>query len=236
MFPGYSSFVCNVGSFFSGKKWFSLPIKLDNYSYHHISQQERRSSVATIEELCICGFHLVEAVIQAEKALGFLIFLEIGTCLWSLILGIFFGVGLIDVIVTNNWPSLSFFYGLYQITVSILALIRLFVVFSSGQRLTCQMQDTMGRVEELVIKVDITEDGNQDNLKTKLDILSRRLGYKCVSTAAIRPLNSFDLSWSTALSCVGFLITCIVILLQFKFTELQMPPFMANFSDVCNKA
>ena len=230
MFPGYSSFVCNVGSFFSGKKWFSLPIKLDNYSYHHISQQERRSSVATIEELCICGFHLVEAVIQAEKALGFLIFLEIGTCLWSLILGIFFGVGLIDVIVSHNWPSLSFFYGLYQITVSILALIRLFVVFSSGQRLTCQMQDTVTRLEELVIKVE--EDGNQI-LKVKLDILSRRLGYK---SAAIRPLNSFDLSWSTALSCVGFLITCIVILLQFKFTELQMPPFMANFSDVCNKA
>ena len=225
----HRSFLLYSGSFFSGKKWFSVPIKLDNFSYNHISQQEI-GSVATIEELCICGFHLVEAVIQAEKALGFLIFLEIGTCLWSLILGIFFGVGLIDVIVSHNWPSLSFFYGLYQITVSILALIRLFVVFSSGQRLTCQMQDTVTRLEELVIKVE--EDGNQI-LKVKLDILSRRLGYK---SAAIRPLNSFDLSWSTALSCVGFLITCIVILLQFKFTEVQMPPpfHMANFSECLN--
>ena len=225
----HRSFLLYVGSFFSVKKWFSVPIKLDNYSYHHISQQEI-GSVATIEELCICGFHLVEAVIQAEKALGFLIFLEIGTCLWSLILGIFFGVGLIDVIVSHNWPSLSFFYGLYQITVSILALIRLFVVFSSGQRLTCQMQDTVTRLEELVIKVE--EDGNQI-LKVKLDILSRRLGY---NSAATRPLNSFDLSWSTALSCVGFLITCIVILLQFKFTEVQMPPsfHMANFSECLN--
>ena len=87
----HRSFLLYSGSFFSGKKWFSVPIKLDNYSYNHISQQEI-GSVATIEELCICGFHLVEAVIQAEKALGFLIFLEIGTCLWSLILGIFFGV------------------------------------------------------------------------------------------------------------------------------------------------
>ena len=171
--------------------------------------------------LCYKGFRLSEAVVQAERALGSIIVLEIGTCLLSLILGIFFGVGLIDAILNQNIPSVLFFYGLYQSTVSILALIRLFVVFSCGQKLTQEIQKSVQTIEDLILDFELSE-----NLKNKLTILINRLHRK----AGIRPLNCFDLSWSTALSCFGFLITCTVILLQFKFTELHMPINASNFS------
>jgi len=214
-----------------GKKWCSLPAVTVSLQQENNEQWATKLNLChsdQIEEMAATGLQLITAVTKAESALGLTIFWETGTCLLSLILGIFFSVGLVDSIVKANFQSVTFFHGLYETTVAILALTRLFVVFSSGERLTYQMHQAANELEELMMAS--TED-LPDHLKTKLLILCKRLS----SPAAIRPLNSFDLSWSTALSTCGLLITCIVILLQFKFTEMQAPNCTHNSSTLFNK-
>ncbi len=68
-----------------------------------------------------------------------------------------------------------------------------------------------------LLGIDSNQDQMLDSNKVKLQLTISRMSSV---SSPIRPLNGFDLTFSTSLTCNGLLITYIVILLQFKFAEM----------------
>ena len=85
----------------------------------------------------------------------------------------------------------------------------------SGERLSRSTLELQESLESLGIayQPQLTEVNRANMSLTVARITSK--------SAAIRPVNGFDLTISTALTCIGLLITYIVILLQFKFSEIS---------------
>ncbi|XP_059081955.1 uncharacterized protein LOC131879610 [Tigriopus californicus] len=101
--------------------------------------------------------------------------------------------------------------------------LRLFFLFESGQKIVRQMVHVRRNLEVIFMNGCDTRDNQTQH---KLKILLKRFG----NFYPIRPCGSFTLCRSSAISAGGVLLTYIIVLLEFRFSETDQkscahPPY-----------
>ena len=157
-----------------------------------------------------CCIHMSKVLEAFEEAFGGLLYTEIAVNAILETVGVFFGCLMFTSYKNGSFNSTVFLVGLYFGTIGIISLARLAFLVNNGQYLTNKVAKIKRFLREVKMEMELD---NKDQLKLDhiLDTWNR--------PAAIRPMDTFDLSNSTMLSFSGVLTTYVVILLQFKFGE-----------------
>ena len=157
-----------------------------------------------------CCIHMSKVLEAFEEAFGGLLYIEIAVNAILETVGVFFGCLMFTSYKNGSFNSTVFLVGLYFGTIGIISLARLAFLVNNGQYLTNKVAKIKRFLREVKMEMELD---NKDQLKLDhiLDTWNR--------PAAIRPMDTFDLSNSTMLSFSGVLTTYVVILLQFKFGE-----------------
>lgn len=109
-----------------------------------------------------------------------------------------------------------FLLGLGHIVVTLLALYRYLKVLFMGQALSIAgsaITEALGEVS----RSRWDELRNNKREKAELRSLQKKFSKKCT----VRPLDAFDINFSTGLSALGLCLTYIIVLLQFKVGEVS---------------
>lgn len=155
---------------------------------------------------CVEVAKMIETV---DHVIGGLVFVDVvGSCV-ILTTGTFFGAMIFKAF-ENGFNIILFAFGIYFFSLGMTAMYKVKGWFASGQTLTNETRDLLNHLDEwLLVNVkdnDLT--GKLAFVKSKWD-----------KPAIIRPLNTFDLNNNSYLTLAGALLTYIVVMLQFKFSE-----------------
>ena len=166
-----------------------------------------------------------------NKTLGKFVVLDISMCLLVTIITVYF-IPLIfdawsrtqDNEITLNPVKLSF--GIHCFFLALKAGIRWINYYRAGQHTSNEFQKVKSTLEELLIDF---HDDLQKVDRSKLKILIGQFD----SNAPYQPMASFNLTLPTAVSAAGLVATYLVILVQFKQSNLQMQTnrIFENYTD-----
>ena len=96
------------------------------------------------------------------------------------------------------------------------SIVRIIHLYRAGQLMANKCQNIKAILEDLLME-------HQESLskadKIKLRILIKRFD----DSAPIKPKSSFDLNLPTAISAAGLIVTYLVILVQFKQSNIGLP-------------
>lgn len=111
---------------------------------------------------------------------------------------------------SGSYVHIVLFFGIGCVFWSILILHKVIPIFERGRKLTQKVHMVRQKLQEY-----LTMDSIDLVLERKVLVLVEK--FSC--SAAVQPLNCFDLGYSSALAVGGWLITNIIVLLQFRAGE-----------------
>lgn len=166
-----------------------------------------------LEDIIHNGLFLCDTIEEMNLALGPLIFLEYFVSVLTLVVGSFFSLLMVMAFLGESFKLISFLFGLYHFVLGLLALIRITDLVNAGQTLSNRVKILQSKLESLyIIRPDLFLDNGSH---WRAFILVERLKDNCI----LRPIFSFALTRESTLSLMGLLITYIIVLIQFKFSE-----------------
>ncbi len=186
---------------------------LETYS-KRIRQNLKTLDRQELQKILDIGGDIIDATDKLGQAHENFICFQLMMCICNLVLGIFFSVSIFSAVSSPaGWFNFRTLLSLVQICQTILGLLKFSALFLNGQWLKDRNIQVRKDLEDLHVE-QIEMIG--DKMRTKLRTLIKRLSEQ----PSLRPADSFDLDSSTALSCGGLLVTYLVVLLQFKTTDL----------------
>eukprot|EP00094_Tigriopus_californicus_P013131 TCALIF_12698-PA protein Name:"Protein of unknown function" AED:0.42 eAED:0.42 QI:0/0.5/0/0.66/1/1/3/0/465 len=166
-----------------------------------------------LETIIHNGLFLCDTLEEMNLALGPLIFLEYFVSILTLVVGSFFSLLMVMAFLGESFKLISFLFGLYHFVLGLLALIRIADLVDAGQTLSNRVKILQSKLESLyIIRPDLFLDNGSH---WRAFILVERLKDNCI----LRPIFAFALTRESTLSLMGLLITYIIVLIQFKFSE-----------------
>ena len=141
--------------------------------------------------------------------------LDISMCIFVTIITIYF-IPLIFHAFSNDFHSVKFSFGLHCFILAIKTATRWINFYRAGQEMANKCQNIKFILENLLME-HLTSLSEID--RTKLKILIKRFD----DPAPIKPKSSFDLNLPTAISAAGLIVTYLVILVQFKQSNIGLP-------------
>lgn len=151
---------------------------------------------------------LDDILFSLNSALGPGMVAEFALTLWMLTFSLFFGVMTFTGF-SGGFKHLVVFYGSGMLFWSVVIIYKAAKIVGKSQRLTGSMKCVKHLMQEL--NVACPDKANSINQ------VIEKFGSR---SAALRPFDAFDVSYSNALSLSGWLITNIIILLQFRVAEV----------------
>ena len=112
--------------------------------------------------------------------------------------------------VFKSYVHMVLFFGIGCVFWSILLLQKVIPIFERGRKLTEKVHMVRQKLQE-----HLASDSIDYSLERKILVLVDK--FSC--SAAIRPYNCFDLGYGSALTVGGWLITNIIVLMQFRAGE-----------------
>ena len=150
----------------------------------------------------------------ANDTLGGFLMVDICMCIFVTILTVYFIPLVFDAFSKTHFNSVKFSFGLHCFILAIKTAVRWINFYRAGQVLANKCQNIKTILEDLLI--DYQTSISKDE-KTKLKMLIKRFD----DPSPIRPNSSFDLNLSTAISAAGLIATYLVILVQFKQSNID---------------
>ena len=182
----------------------------------------------THESLIELGFKLRSSLDTTSRTLGSFLFVDICMCVFVTIITIYFTPLIFESISMNenseiivNKVKLS--YGLHCLFLAIKASVRWINFYRVGQKIASKCQKISQSLEQALMD----QQGKiLKETKRSMKILIRRFQVD----ALIRPWDSFDLNLSTAVSAAGLVATYLVILIQFRQSNVESTHLANNTS------
>ena len=168
-----------------------------------------------LQEYIQLGFSIRSTIATANDTFGGFLILDIGMCIFVTIISIYFTPLIFEAFFHLNFHSVKFSFGLHCFILAIKTAVRWINFYRAGQLMTNKCQNIKAILEDLLME-------HQESLsktdKTKLRILIKRFD----DSAPIKPKSTFDLNFSTAISAAGLIATYLVILVQFKQSNIDL--------------
>ena len=157
----------------------------------------------------ICQAVKLDNILRSlNDALSYGIVVDFTLSLWMLIFSLFFGI-MTFTSFSGGFKHLVCFYGISSTIWSVVIVVKVSKIVGMGQRLTTSMKNIKLLLQGFYVENNIDQ-ANQ------LHQLIEKFGSR---SSALRPFDAFDVSYSNALSISGWLITNIIILMQFRVAE-----------------
>ena len=205
-FDIYMPIIALMSNFIMVQSFEGLAIVLDK-----LAGEIARGRLETSEVLHL-GFRTQEAIGLANRAFEWPLVLELTLFAETLICGIFFGV----LIFAKNdvRPESTIFteVGVGNGCVALISLFRLISIFYSGEKVRSKARKAVEALEDCNLERSLDHEEGK-----RMETLLARFWRD----GAIRPFDSFDVSFPSAISYFGILFTYLVILMQFRSSDLS---------------
>ena len=166
----------------------------------------------TQKEIANAGLDILGLFDKLEKTFGAFVTFELIYSSFTLIVGLFFSVGLIPALQSENWLNFKVGMGVYELITTLLCLFRLIMLFMAGQALS--RRSLMLRKEMENYHMEEVESMSKTTTARMENVL-----FHLRNKAPFRPHDTYDLNMSSGLTVTSVLITYVVILMQFKVSE-----------------
>ena len=167
-----------------------------------------------LQEYIKIGFSIRSTIAIANDTLGGFLMVDICMCIFVTILTVYFIPLVFDAFSKTHFNSVKFSFGLHCFILAIKTAVRWINFYRAGQVLANKCQNIKTILEDLLIDYQISISKDE---RTKLKMLIKRFD----DPSPIRPNSSFDLNLSTAISAAGLIATYLVILVQFKQSNID---------------
>ena len=168
-----------------------------------------------LHEYIELGFSIRSTIATANGTFGGFLILDIGMCIFVTIITIYFTPLIFNAFSQSNFHSVKFSFGLHCFILAIKTALRWINFYRAGQLMANKCQNIKGILEDLLME---HQESLTKKVRTKLKILIKRFD----DSAPIKPKSTFDLNFSTAVSAAGLIATYLVILVQFKQSNMDM--------------
>ncbi len=188
----------------------SLCLTLETFC--RLTSELAPTSSSALDRHLDLGLGIEDVLDRANECFGMALIFDYGLTLYSVIFAAFFGSLTFTAFAGDRFQALVFWYGMKAFLWTIFVCHRLHSLDRVGQRLTDLANETGRQVQSLRMRsralFDVTTEAKSDTLFDRLTV-----------SAVIRPLDVFDMGYSTSLNAMTMLVTNIFVLLQFKTGE-----------------
>lgn len=177
-------------------------------SFRNLGETIRKQEMTELEVI-ENGLQLHNLLRQMEEVFGRVILLDLIFTSILVVSTLFFSIcsGVLMIRDDANW--IFVWLSLYLIGTCGPQAMRIFTYLHSGQTLTEVMYECRGDIKAMFANKQLELPEDQ---KFRLSLLLERFGV----SAAIRPYDIFDLTFSFGMSLLGMILTYLIILLQFR--------------------
>eukprot|EP00094_Tigriopus_californicus_P012420 TCALIF_12006-PA protein Name:"Protein of unknown function" AED:0.32 eAED:0.32 QI:0/0.5/0/0.66/1/1/3/0/427 len=163
------------------------------------------------DDMILLGNQIVDILEFTNTMYGPMLIFEYTECIIFIVIGYFFGISMFTVL-EDGLRLVPFLNGLACFLIGVSATLRVYGHNSGGQKLCRQTTKARRNLQKYVShKFWTLSAESANNYELQVKYLSK--------PAPIRPMDIFDLNWSSALSLNGLMLTYIIVLLQFKLGE-----------------
>jgi hypothetical protein len=194
-----------------------LSTTMEKHILNFINTMKEKSKLKRDREnMLATGFDIFDLLYEFEESFGVYLFIEVGYCIAYLVIGIFFSFGIAGALSTEKgWLNSRLFMAANHICCTIISLIKILLLLSHGQKLTIYMKKTKKMLETVYME---NMEYFDESTTARMNILIDNFA----TISPIRPLDSFNLNWSTGIAACGVLMTYIVVLLQFRISDTSI--------------
>ena len=147
---------------------------------------------------------------------GSLLFLGFSVCIYTLVFNIFYGF--LTLTTFNGSIPLVFHVGLANVGWGIYNTLKFIAFIKIGWQLSKQIRWLKKKI--LLYQID-----NSSSITEKDKSIIGLIIDNCSKSSAIQPMEIFDLSISTGIGIAAWLITNLIVLLQFRGIESTQPTY-----------
>ncbi len=167
-----------------------------------------------LTNIVMSGWKVVDIFKALDSVFSKYIFVEALMSIVTLMVGLFFTIGFVPDLIQNpgSLGASGRITAFYQACISALCILKLTVLFGSGQWL---LKETKNLKEQLDRLYGYEVHRMTKNVVTQIESLI----WTFRTQAPIRPMDMFDLRMSSGLTAMSAMVTYVVILLQFKSGE-----------------